>query len=47
MKMTKNVAWVDDLNKQKFPPVLALFTREMTTALEDDCKGLASRISIF
>ena len=47
MRMAKNVACVDNLSKQKVPPALELFTREMPIALEDECKCLASGTSIF
>ena len=47
MRIAKNVTLVDNLSKKKVPPTLALFAREMTTALEDEHKGLASGTSIF
>ena len=47
VRMHKNVACVDNLSKLKVLPALALFTREMTTALEDECDGLASGRTIF
>ena len=46
-KMAKNVAHIDDLSKQKVPPALALFTREITMALEDEHKDSASGTSII
>ena len=32
--MSRNVAYIDNLSKQKVYPALALFSREMTTPLE-------------
>ena len=47
MRMAKNAAYVDSLSKQKASPALALFSREMTTALDNEHKGLASGTSNF
>ena len=37
----KNVAWIDNLNQHKAPPALALFSNELTTALENEHKEAA------
>ena len=39
--MPKNAAHADNLSKQQVPPALALFSNELTTALEHEHKEVA------
>ena len=51
IRMSKNVACVDNLSKQKVSPALSLFSRGMTTALEfeygNEAKGKWSLIRML
>lgn len=50
-RMSQNVAYVDNLNKQKVPPALALFSNELSAALEfeygDAAKGAFELLKMF
>lgn len=47
VRISKNVAYPDNLSKQKVSPALTLFSRELTTALQNKHGGQAKGIWLF
>lgn len=47
VRISRNVAHINNLSKQKVKPILALFSKELTTALQDEYREEANRIVNF
>ena len=47
VRINRNIAYVDNLSKQKVKPALALFSKEVTTALRDEYGSEADRTTNF
>ena len=47
MRISRNVAHINNLSKQKVKPILALFSKELTTALQDEYREEANKIVNF